>query len=205
MIKVSIVEDVDVMRDTLKRVIEADTDLMCISMHETVEDAQERLPIEKPDIVLLDINLRGKSGIDVLRTVKESTPSIQFLMCTVYQDDDNIFESLKAGASGYVLKKAGGKDIRSAIIDLYNGGSPMSPEIARRVVSFFSKRTNKLQSLTERELKILEHISKDATYKDVAEDLDLSPATIRNHLHNIYKKLHVKNRDEAVDTYLKNK
>ncbi len=203
MIKISIVEDVKEMRDTLIKVISDDPNLSIISVHETVEDAQLQIPVHKPEIVLLDLRLHWKSGIDVLKKVKESNPSIQFLVCTIYQDDENVFNSLKAGASGYILKKAGGEEIRNCIKELYNGGSPMSPEIARMVVNSFATNDKKLEDLSPREIEILDCISLVPTYKDAAVRLDLSPSTIRTHLHNIYAKLHVNNKTDAVNRYLR--
>src|SRR5687768_8282236 len=134
MIRVSIVEDIAVMRSTLRSIIEADSEMLCLSEHDNVEEAQKVLPLIQPDIVLIDINLNGENGIEVIRKVKAEKPSIQFLMCTVFQDDEKIFESLKAGASGYILKKSSAQEIRDSIKSLHEGGSPMTAEIARKVV-----------------------------------------------------------------------
>jgi len=204
MIKVSVVEDVAIMRTTLKSIIDGDPELIWISEHETVDEAMHQLPFLNPDIVLMDINLNGKNGIDVIKKVKKLKPDIQFLMCTVFQDDDKIFESLKAGATGYILKKSSGNEITEAIKCLFEGGSPMSAEIARRVVqSFKTNGNNELDDLTIRETELLKLISEGLTYKECAEQLLLSPATVRNRLHHIYGKLQVKNKTEAVNKYLK--
>ncbi len=201
MIKVSIVEDHPKMLKALIKIIGTDSDLLCISTHTTLEEAQEQILQYTPDIVLLDLNLKGKNGIELIHQVRETNSIIQFLICTVWEDDDHIFEALEAGALGYVLKKSEGEIIKS-IKELYNGGSPMSPEIARRVILHFSSKTNFLEKLSSREMEILDFISKKDTYKDVAKRLNLSTATIRNHLHNIYRKLHVKGKTEAVKQFM---
>ena len=198
MINVSIVEDQAEMRKALIRLIKRDPELQLCSTHESVDDALQNLPQANPEIVLMDIMLNGKNGIEVVSRIKEKYPSILFLMCTIYEDDDNVFESLKAGASGYVTKK-NGLEITSSIKELYRGGSPMSPEIARRVVSYFSQKPSKIENLSEREMEILDCLTRETTYKDVAAKLELSLFTIRNHLHHIYKKLHVRNKTEAIN------
>lgn len=202
MIKLSIVEDIAIMRATLRGVIEDSSDMVIISEHETVDEAKKHLLLFNPDIVLMDINLYGNSGIEVIREVKSKKQAIQFLMCTVYEDDDKIFESLRAGATGYILKRSSPNEIRESIRSLYNGGSPMSKEIARRVVqSFSSKNQPSIDALSEREKEIMTLISNGLTYKECGDKLFISPATVRNHLHNIYEKLQVKNRTEAANKF----
>jgi DNA-binding NarL/FixJ family response regulator len=202
MIRVSIVEDHVEVRNYLINAVKADPELLFASSYETVSDAIKFLPVIKPEVVLLDINLNGENGIEVINYVRKLQPSIQFLMCTIYSDDDKVFASLKAGASGYMLKY----DINNLtynIKDLYNGGSPMSSIIARKVTSYFLPKENEMIELSKREIEILKCISNDDTYKEAGLKLGLSPATIRNHLHHIYSKLHVKSRMEAVKKYLK--
>lgn len=203
-IRVTIVEDAPIMRTTLKTIIENDPQLICVSDHDNVKDAEKQIPIVNPDIVLLDINLFGENGIEVIKTVKKIKPNIQFLMCTIFEDDDKIFDSLKAGANGYLLKKSSGEEIRDSIKTLFNGGSPMSPEIARRVVNSFKKDSDEIHNvLSTRETEILKLISNGFTYKECAEKLFISAATIRNHLHNIYEKLQVNNKTSAVNKFLR--
>jgi NarL family two-component system response regulator LiaR len=202
MIRISIVEDIVEMRDLLKSIIHQDHELSCISEHGGCDDAIVRIPDLDPDIVLLDINLNGESGIDIIKKIKEQNRKIQFLMCTVFQDDEKIFNSLKSGATGYILKRSSGDEIRQSIKDLYRGGSPMSPEIARRVVSsFLYKKKDGVGQLSSRESEILGLIKEGLTYKLVGEKLFISPATVRNHLHSIYEKLQVKNKTEAINKY----
>jgi DNA-binding NarL/FixJ family response regulator len=205
MIKVSIVEDNAVMRSTLRKIVQEDDELVLVSEHESCEEAEIGLIKYNPDIVLMDINLFGKNSIEVIKKIKAQKQMIQFLMCTVYDDNDNIFESLKAGATGYILKRSSAKEITNSIKSLYQGGSPMSSEIARKVVtSFFNGGQSPSQMISERENEILSCISKGFTYKECADKLFISPATVRNHLHKIYEKLEVKNKTEAANKYLNN-
>jgi DNA-binding NarL/FixJ family response regulator len=201
MINICIVEDIQEMSNLLKQLVEQDGDIKCLKCLNDFESAVEEIPIMNPDIVLLDINLNGKNGIEVIRSLREKFYKGQFLICTVFQDDTKIFESLKAGATGYILKRSSGAEIRQSIRDLKTGGSPMSPEIARRVVTSFLQKENSDGVLSQREREILTLISDGKTYKDVGDKLFISPATVRNHLHNIYEKLQVKNKTEAINKF----
>jgi two-component system, NarL family, response regulator LiaR len=201
MINICIVEDIHEMSNLLKQLVEQDGDIKCVKCLNDLESAVEEISILKPDIVLLDINLNGKNGIEVIRSLRERSYKGQFLICTVFQDETKIFESLKAGATGYILKRSSGAEIRQSIRDLQAGGSPMSPEIARRVVTSFLHKENSDGVLSQREKEILTLISDGMTYKDVGDNLFISPATVRNHLHNIYEKLQVKNKTEAINKF----
>src|SRR6185436_13561399 len=160
------------------------------------------LPELQPDVVLMDINLPGKNGIDCVRELVEKIPATQFMMCTVYDDDDNIFEALRAGATGYLLKRTSPAQILEAIRDLREGGSPMSGEIARRVVESLHKKNQPAAAteiLTQREKEILDYLSKGFLYKEIAAELFISMDTVKKHIHNIYEKLQVQTRTEALN------
>jgi DNA-binding NarL/FixJ family response regulator len=163
------------------------------------------LPAHKPDVVLMDIQLPGMSGIECVRDLKKLLPDLQIMMLTVYEDDDNVFKSILAGASGYVLKKTPPSELLEAISDLHNGGSPMSDRIARKVVQAFQqmgKSSRETENLTQRESEILSYVAKGFQDKEIAEKFFLSSETVRTHLRNIYKKLHVRSRTEATLKYL---
>jgi DNA-binding NarL/FixJ family response regulator len=155
----------------------------------------------------MDINLGGISGIEVVRKLKEEMPETLFMMCTIYEEDEKIFEALRAGASGYILKKTAPDKLLNAITELYEGGAPMSSQIARKVVATFKNKTSAAVSaeslgvLSRREKEILESLSKGLLYKEIADILYISPQTVRKHVYHIYEKLHVSNRIEAVNKY----
>jgi DNA-binding NarL/FixJ family response regulator len=174
----------------------------------TAEEAIEKLPQINPDVVLMDINLGGtESGIDCVKVLKPQMPATNFMMCTVYEEDEKIFEALSAGASGYILKKTAPGKLLEAIRELYQGGAPMSSQIARKVVAAFQNKpatadnSNRLDELTNREKEILEQLSKGLMYKEIAAQLFLSAETVRKHVYHIYEKLHVNNRVEAVNRF----
>ena len=180
-----------------------------VALYGSGEEAVDKIPDEIPDVVLMDINMGKMSGIDAVRIIKEKCPSIQFMMCTVYEDDEKIFDALAAGASGYILKKTKAAELVAAIRDLYEGGAPMSGQIASRVVASFRKReesrdTALLESLSAREHEILELLVKGRLYKEIASTLVISQETVRKHVYNIYKKLHVNNRVEAYNKFYGN-
>lgn len=206
MIAVSIVEDMEDVRERIKRVIEESDDLICLSTYNNAEDALKGLPLLKPDIVLMDINLPGMSGIECIKKLKSSNPQIQFMMFTIYEDSEQVFEALTAGASGYLLKKTSHDKIREALRELYEGGSPMSSHIARKVVSHFQKENeNKdIVEISEREQEVLELLSKGFLYKEIGSKLGIATGTVRQHIHKIYDKLHVQNRTEALNKYYGN-
>jgi len=162
------------------------------------------LPAVKPDIVLMDINLPGMNGIECIRRVKTVCPQLQFMMFTIYEDSEQVFDALAAGASGYLLKKTPRDKILPSIQELYEGGSPMSTQIARKVVAYFQKEkeaSNNQAQLSAREREVLELLSKGFVYKEIAARLNIATGTVRQHIHKIYEKLHVQNRTEALNKF----
>jgi len=201
-ISVAIVEDLDVIRNGLKDFISLSTDFIVTGSFKTGEEAFEHLPEIKPDIVIMDINLPGMNGIECIRRVKDKSPATQFMMFTVYENDDKVFEALKAGASGYLLKNTGLLQIAESIKELHEGGSPMSANIARKMVNLFrdtDKKTPFLDILSKREKEILQLLAKGLLYKEIAEQLNITTGTVRIHIHKMYEKLHVQNRTEAIN------
>ncbi len=208
-IKVSIVEDQDETREHLTLLVSGAPGFTCVSSHANAEDAMERIPQLKPDVVLMDINLPGVSGIECVRQLKETAPDIQTLMWTMYEDADQIFEALTAGANGYLLKRDPPSKVLESITELVSeGGAPFSPRIARIVVQYFQGKpaaTSDQYNLSKRELEILELLAKGHRYKEIANDLGISFDTVRSHLRNIYEKLQVSSRTEAVVKFLNGK
>ena len=205
MIRVSIVEDDDKIREALIVLLEGSTGFRCISAYENAEQALLGIPAIQPDIVLMDINLPGMSGTECVRKLKAILPKQLIVMLTVYEESVNIFEALEAGASGYILKRTPPSELMDAIVDVYNGGSPMSSQIARKVVEYFhkkSKMNDALNSLTDRENEILANLAKGFRYKEIAEALFISEGTVHTHLRRIYEKLQVRSKTEAVLKYL---
>ena len=206
-ISVCIVDDNRELRNALEEIISMSDGYKCLGTIPTAEDAIRQIPLLKPDVVLMDINLgSAESGIDCVRALKPRIPATNFMMCTVYEEDEKIFEALSAGASGYILKKTTPSKMLDAIRELYEGGAPMSSQIARKVVAAFLNRPsstggNDLNSLTNREKEILEHLSRGMMYKEIALALNLANDTIRKHVYHIYEKLHVTNRVEAVNKF----
>ena len=201
-ITLAIVEDLDEVRDGLRNFISLSQDFKVVDTFKTAEEAAYDLPKLKPDIVIMDINLPGMNGIECIRQVKDKTPGTQFMMFTVYENDEKVFEALKAGASGYLLKNTGLVQLIESLKELYNGGSPMSANIARKLVTLFrseQKETANLEVLSNRENEILQFLSKGLLYKEIAEQLSISVSTVRQHIHHIYEKLHVQNRTEAIN------
>lgn len=201
MIKVAIVEDVKDIREGLQMLINGNEGLSCSESFATAEDAIEKLPKILPDVVLMDIHLPGINGIEAVKHLKIKFPYIQFIMSTIYEDDESIFESLKAGATGYLLKKTPPAKIIEAITEVYNGGSPMSIQIARKVITAFQKKNpvDESQDLTPREKEILKALSKGLRYKEIAAEMKVSMDTVRTHVRHIYEKLHVQSRMDAVN------
>ncbi len=201
-ISIAIVEDLDVVRNGLKDFISLSTDFLVIGAFKTGEEALQKLPEIRPDIVIMDINLPGMNGIECIRQVKDKSPGTQFMMFTVYENDDKVFEALKAGASGYLLKNTGLLQIAESVKELHEGGSPMSANIARKMVNLFrdaDKKTPFLDILSNREKEILQLLAKGLLYKEIAEQLGITTGTVRIHIHKIYEKLHVQNRTEAIN------
>jgi DNA-binding NarL/FixJ family response regulator len=205
-IKVAIVEDDDWIRENLAGQIDLAPGYCCVSRYRTGEEALAGLPSEAPDVVLMDINLPGLSGIECVRRLKTLRPSLTILMLTVYEESDQIFDSLRAGASGYLLKRSAEKELLEAIAQVHQGGSPMSSLVARKVVRFFNHLGDaapELQRLSPREKEILELLSRGAAYKEIGDRLALSIHTVRMHIRGIYGKLQVHSRGEAVSKYLR--
>jgi DNA-binding NarL/FixJ family response regulator len=204
-IKVAVVEDNDKIREGLDAIIGGSAGFECALACESAEIAMRRIPEVRPDVVLMDIQLPGMSGIECVKNLKARFPSLQIMMLTIYEDDDNIFRSIIAGATGYVLKKTRPAELLEAIKELHEGGSPMTEQIARKVVQLFQqmgKSSTDTENLTDRESEILSLLAKGYYDKELAEKLFLSIKTVRTHLRNIYKKLHVRSRTEAVVKYL---
>ena len=205
-ITVAIVEDNEKIRDGLEILINGSPEFSCVATFETAEEALKYLPGKKPDVVLMDIGLPGISGIECLEELKKKRPEVQVMMLTVYEDDDRVFQSLSAGASGYILKNTMPAELFEAIWDLHNGGSPMSNVIARKVIQAFQRmgRTAKdLENLSQRENEILAYVAKGYRDKEVAAKFFISAETVRKHLRNIYQKLHVRSRTEATLKFLR--
>jgi DNA-binding NarL/FixJ family response regulator len=205
-IRVAIVEDDVVTRKALALQISRTSGLSIVASYVSGEEALKELPGSLPDVVLMDINLPLRSGIDCVVELKTTYPNLQILILTASEDSRQIFAALRAGASGYLLKGAPHDQLVAAIEDVQAGGSPMSAPIARKVVSYFHKiaePSNDLEKLTPREQDILSHLAKGSYYKEIATELGISLNTVRNHLHEIYHKLHVQSRTEAVLKFLK--
>ena len=202
-IKVAIVEDDKGIRESLQTLIAGNPDFSCTDAYDSAEMAIGAIPGNVPDVVLMDINMPGMSGVEAVRKLKEILPGINFLMCTVFQDDENIFQSLSAGAGGYILKSSSSQKILDAIIEIQEGGAPMSLTIAKQVINSFHKLPkqsgSKHAELTQREMEVLQHLSRGLLYKEVADQLGLSRKTIRNHCANIYAKLQVNTKLEAIN------
>jgi DNA-binding NarL/FixJ family response regulator len=204
MLKVAIVEDDRFLRETLTRLIADAPGMDCTAAFDTAEDALKRLPSDWPDVVLMDINLPGRSGIECAARLKAAHPALQILMLTVYEDTERIFKALKAGASGYLLKRSDPQAILDAIVEVRNGGAPMTGHIARMVVQSFRTTGSEpvTAALSERETEILELASRGFATKEIAARLSISVPTVNTHLQHIYQKLHVRSRTEAVIKYL---
>ena len=202
-IKVAIVEDLAEVRDGLADLVRSDKELLLVECFENAEAAIQKLPVLHADIVLMDINLPGMSGIECIRSIKEKCPLTQFMMFTVYENDEKVVQALQAGATGYLLKRTEPPRILDSIKELNQGGSPMSSNIARKLLNIFfdKKKANKKEILTERENTVLQLLADGLLYKEIADRLNIAHGTVRQHIHNIYEKLHVTNRTEAVNKY----
>lgn len=201
-ISLAIVEDLDEVREGLKQFISLNKEFNVLDTYKTAEEAMYELPSLKPDVVIMDINLPGANGIDCIKEVRNKIPKTQFMMFTVYENDEKVFEALKAGATGYLLKSTGLVQLIEALKELHNGGSPMSSNIARKLVNIFheSQKNNlPVEELSNRENEILQLLAKGLLYKEIADHLSISTATVRQHIHKIYEKLHVQNRTEAIN------
>jgi DNA-binding NarL/FixJ family response regulator len=205
-INVSIVEDDRRVRESMSVLIDGAENLRCAGAFATAEEALARVPQVKPDVLLMDINLPGMSGIECVRKLKAQMPKLQILMLTMYEDDEKVFQSLVAGASGYLVKRTSPAELLKAIEEVHGGASPMSGKIARTVVEYFQKLQHgspREDYLSKREEEILDLLVKGYRYKEIADALTISFETVRSHLKNIYDKLHVHSRTEAVVKYLR--
>lgn len=204
-IRVLLIEDHDEFRDSLTKLLNSSGRFACESFP-SGEEGLDRIERNAPDVVLMDINLHprgtttGMNGIQCTRAIKERWPGVQVMMCTVYEDDDKIFDALKAGATGYVLKRAPIEELFDSIQQVAAGGSPMTATIARKVVgSFQVKRDVNGERLSERELEVLDLLSEGLRMKEIADRLSLSTNTVRTHVRHIYEKLQVQSRTEALN------
>jgi DNA-binding NarL/FixJ family response regulator len=202
---VSIVEDDEDIRSNLVHLITRAPGFRLVSEHPSAEEALAKISRTTPDVVLMDIHLPRMSGIECVRRLKSELPGLQVVMLTVYEDSDQIFQSLRAGASGYLLKRTPGAKILEAIREVHAGGSPMNSHIARKVVQFFNQipqPASQLEALSDREKEVLALLSRGQLYKQIADNLGITLDTVRKHLQSIYQKLHVHSRTEAVVKYL---
>ena len=203
-IAVSIVEDDGPAREILSDWVRHAPGFRCVSQYGNAESALLKLPAEKPGVVLMDINLPGMSGIECVRQLKSQLPNTQFVMLTVYEDTDHIFDALAAGASGYLLKQTPRDELFTAIKDVHAGGSPMTSNIARKVVQSFTRATPQADesvNLSPREKEVLEALACGYLYKEIADNLGITVATVVTYIRRIYEKLHVRSRAQAVAKY----
>jgi DNA-binding NarL/FixJ family response regulator len=206
MISISIVDDEKELRESIKTFVDGSPGFRCISGYSNAAAALVGLPKDKPDVVLMDINMVGMDGIECVERLKAATPDLQIVMLTVYEDTDKIFKALSAGASGYLLKRSSPPKLLEAIKEVHAGGSPMSSSIARKVVASFRKAAPVAEThthLSPREQAVLDCLAKGLTYQQIADQLEISIDSIRTYLRRIYEKLHVQSRTEAVDKYLR--
>ncbi len=206
MIRVSLVEDDDRIRESLILLIDGAENFRVVSAYQKAEDALNDLGIKDPDVVLMDINLPKMNGIECVRKLKAILPNVQIIMLTVFEDNNKIFSALEAGASGFLLKRTPPHELLSAIREVHNGGSPMSAQIARKVVQSFHKPVNdSIQSvqLSDREIEVMDLLVEGFLYKEIAEKLFINVETVHSHLRRIYEKLQVRSRTQAVVKFLK--
>ncbi len=206
-ITVSIVEDSEPVRNTLTKLIDRTEEFRCVSQYANAEAALEGLPKDKPEVVIMDINLPGMNGVECVRQLKAKLPEVQVMMLTAYEDTENIFNALAAGASGYLLKRTPREELLAAIKEVQRGGSPMTTHIARKVVQSFQKPAAAPppveSNLSEREQQVLDCLSQGFLYKEIAEKLGISYETVHTYIRRIYEKLQVRTRTEAVAKFLK--
>lgn len=210
-ITIAIVEDNSDIRNALEQVVSMSDKLNLVCSCINGEEALITIPDYSPDVVLMDINLGGIDGIECVRILKQSNPKTLFMICTVLEEDEKIFHALSAGANGYILKKTAPSKMLDAIFELCDGGAPMSSIIAKKVVNVFQQKTDFIlesnfeivATLSNREKGVLDLLAKGLLYKEIGEQLYLSAETVKKHVNSIYNKLHVRNRVEAINVYLK--
>jgi DNA-binding NarL/FixJ family response regulator len=209
-IRVALVEDHEQFRGKLKELVGGASGFELVGAFKDGPSALREIPRLKPDVVVMDIQLPGTNGVECVRALKADLPEISFLMLTAYEETEQIFESLKAGASGYLLKRTSSENLLQAIEELHAGGSPMTPQIARRVTQFFSNSQKaaqnsraELEQLTAGQKKFLDELAQGYSYKEIADHLGITVHGVRNYIRKIYEKLHVHSRTEAVLKYLK--
>ncbi|MEY2407914.1 MAG: hypothetical protein QOF48_584 [Verrucomicrobiota bacterium] len=207
-ISVSIVEDNEQLRATLARVISRADGFQCLADYGSAEAALEDLSRRPPDVVLMDINLPGMNGVECARRLKELLPKTHVIMLTVYEDTENIFNALAAGAMGYMLKRTPKDELLEAIRDVLKGGSPMTAHIARKVVQSFQRapagsQASEEANLSPREKEVLDALAQGFLYKEIAEKLGISYETVHTYIRRIYEKLQVRTRTEAVAKFLR--
>lgn len=203
--RIAIVEDELSILSMLSELFNGEVDLEVVVAEGSVEAASELLRNAKPNVVIMDINLPGMSGIEGVAAFRELLPEAQFLMYTMHDEDDQVFEALRAGANGYILKSATPAELLRAVHEVLDGGAPMSTHVARRVVAHFQSSTPKnfdgIVELSVRENEVLSLLSEGLLYKEIGDRLSIAIGTVKQHIHHIYEKLHVQNRTEAVNRY----
>lgn len=206
-IKVAIVDDDEGIRSSLAALIRRNPGFKLSGDYPDAETALKEIPRREPDVVLMDINMPGMSGVECVQQLKAALPKVQFLMLTVYEDSDSLFRSLKAGASGYLLKRTASARLIEAIKDVHEGGAPMTPQLARRVVQFFMRKPAEedtaVARLTPGEREFLDQLANGYAYKEIADRMKISIDTVRSYVRTVYEKLHVHSRTEAVVRYLR--
>ncbi|HEU5166867.1 MAG TPA: response regulator transcription factor [Chitinophagaceae bacterium] len=203
-IRIIIFEDNDRLRDSLAYLLKTSGEFEVAGDYNNCKEAASITRVYKPDVVLMDIDMPGESGIQGVRQVKETRPETAVIMYTVFEDNEKLFECLCAGANGYLLKKTSPDNLFDAIREVVDGGAPMSPSIAKKVLSSFqTNKTNNKYDLTQREIDVLQLLTKGYSAKIIASELDIASETVRTHLKNIYQKLHVNCGKEAIAKVLK--
>ena len=211
-ISVCIVEDVTDIRQALEQIIDLSENCVLGGSFSSGEEALVKIPLVNPDVVLMDIGLGSTNGIDLVKELKPLHPEILYMMCTIYEEDQKIFDALRAGASGYILKKSSPGKLLDSIAELVEGGAPMSSQIAMKVVTAFKdlpvkeaipphQQSMEIAILSRREKEILEWLAQGKIYKEIGKELEISAETVRKHVYHIYEKLHVNNRVEAVNKF----
>jgi DNA-binding NarL/FixJ family response regulator len=205
--RVSIVEDDEGVRAGLERLFNGTRDFRCVSSYATAESALAKLAGDKPDVVLMDINLPGLSGIECVRRLKEQDASLLVVMLTVYEESDQVFQALQAGATGYLLKRTAPKQLIESVKEVLEGGAPITSHIARKVVEAFhapttAKAPAEMVELSQREREVLELLAKGFLIKEIADKLRIGFGTVRTYVRRIYEKLHVRSRSQAIAKYL---